>query len=98
MSALACEFDFACGRFEQTAEHLDRRRLARAVCAEQAIDFAVTDFEIDVLHGLEIAELFAQIISTDGDCLARSLAKLARLRKRRRARLAAEPAQERDER
>src|SRR5205085_3325124 len=98
MSAFACEFDFACGRFEQSAEHLDRRRLARAVCAEQTIDFAVTDFEIDVLHGLEVAKLFTQIGSADGDYVTLSFSKLARLWKRWRARFAAKPPQQRDER
>src|SRR5205085_10038258 len=98
MPALACEINFACGWFEQSAEHLDRRRLARAVCAEQAIDFAVADFEVDVLHGLEVAKLFAQIGCADGDYVTLSFSKLARLWKRRRARLAAKPTQQRDER
>src|SRR5205085_6562614 len=98
MSAFACEFDFACGRFEQSAEHLDRRRLARAVCAEQTIDFAVADFEIDALHRLEVAELFAQLGCADGDCVTRSCSKLARLWKRWRARFAAKPTQQGNER
>jgi hypothetical protein len=48
-------------RRHQAAQHLDRRGLAGAVGAEQAVDLAVADIEIDAFHGLEAAVDPAQV-------------------------------------
>ena len=60
-------FHLAGGRFEQAAEHLDGGGFARAVRAEQSVDFAVSHLEVDVLDGGEIAEALGEMLRADGD-------------------------------
>ena len=45
-------------RTQKAADHLDRRRLARAVGAEKAKDFAAAHIEVDVVHGDLVAKTF----------------------------------------
>src|SRR6202012_5781996 len=52
-------------RLGQRPEHVDLRRLARPVGAEEAEDLAGPDLEVDAADGLEVAEAFAEVF--DGD-------------------------------
>ena len=47
----------AARRCEQRAQHAHGGRLARAVGAEEAVDLAGRDVEVDAVHGLDVAEL-----------------------------------------
>jgi hypothetical protein len=49
-------------RRQQRRQHLDRRRLARAVRAEEGKDFAFRDVERHVVDGDDIAELLAKAV------------------------------------
>src|SRR3954452_17417511 len=49
-------------------EDLDRRRLARAVGAEQAEDLAERDLEVDAAHGVMVAVALVQVADEDGRC------------------------------
>src|SRR6185437_113568 len=53
-------------RLGQRAEHVDRRRLAGAVGAEEAEDLAGLDLEVHAFDGFEIAEAFAEVFDGDG--------------------------------
>ena len=46
----------ALGGFEQAIEHLDQRRLARAVLANEGVRLMRVNIEIDVIVGDEIAK------------------------------------------
>ncbi len=46
----------AAGRQQQRRQHPHGRRLAGAVGAEEAVDFALRDLEVDALHGPDLAE------------------------------------------
>ena len=48
--------DVAGGRLEQTVELVHQRRFARAVFAEDRVDFAFVDGEVDAVIGCKIAE------------------------------------------
>src|SRR5262249_5005748 len=63
----ACEMDIPAGRIEETAEHLDRRRLPGAVGAEQPVHFAVADLETDVVDGAERAEVLHELRGANPD-------------------------------
>ena len=52
----AVDADFPGRRWNQAAEHPQRRRLARAIRAEQSKDFARLHLECDVVHGGPAAE------------------------------------------
>ena len=56
-TSLSREFHRAGARFQKAAEHLNRGGFARAVRAEQAVDFAIPDIEADILHRRECAEM-----------------------------------------
>jgi hypothetical protein len=57
----------AARRRQQTAQHPDRRRLARAVGPEEAEDLAFFDRERNPVHGGKRAEALAQVPELDGD-------------------------------
>jgi hypothetical protein len=52
---------------EQAAQHPDRRGLARAVCAEEAEDLALTDRERDAVDRREGAEALGELPDLHGD-------------------------------
>jgi hypothetical protein len=54
-------------RREQRGEHADRRRLARAVGAEDAVDGAARDLEVDAVDGPGGAERLAEAVGLDGE-------------------------------
>jgi hypothetical protein len=54
---LPVEDHLARSRLVDAGEHVEERRLARAVRADQADDRATRDREVDVVHGDEAAEL-----------------------------------------
>ena len=56
--------DLAAGRREHAEQHLDQRRFAGAVFAEQRMDFARPDIEIDSVTGRECAEQFCQLANS----------------------------------
>src|SRR5689334_12742646 len=60
--------------FKQAAEHLDRRRLAGSVGAEESVDFAILDLQTDVVHRRKRAKRFDEIMSAN-----RSLAAQVRV-------------------
>src|SRR5581483_8374489 len=96
-AGFARERAFAGGGLDKTAEHLDGRGFAGAVGAEESVDFAVTYFEVHVLHGLKFAESLREISRTDGDVPGHPL--LGRLhRKDVNMRFVLVLAKERDER
>ena len=51
VGVVAQHADLAVGRADEIEQHVDRRRLARAVGAEKAVDFTLLDGEIEVLDG-----------------------------------------------
>ena len=54
-------------RVEQPADHRDRRRLARAVRAEQAVGLALVDLEADPADGLDRPVSLAQVAGAEHD-------------------------------
>src|SRR5262245_39722011 len=50
-ASFASEVYFSARRLEHPAEHLDGRRLARSVRAEQPVNLPVSDLQADPLHG-----------------------------------------------
>src|SRR4051812_42188383 len=48
--------DVAAVRFERAEQHLDQRRLAGTVLAEQRMDLAAADLEVDMIASLQRAE------------------------------------------
>src|SRR5262249_41142811 len=97
VAVFPCKHDFAAGRSNQPAENLYCSRLARAVGAEQAVDLAILDFDVDALNGLKFAECFAQIVSADRRLVARGSQMTASHGKFGRLRLAVHFTQDRDE-
>ncbi len=69
--------NFPLRRIEQAAEHFDRGRFARAVGAQQAVNFAVMDLQMEVLDGRERAELLGQMVGADGDLSSQFLVAVA---------------------
>ena len=61
----------AAGGSQQGGDHAQRRRLAGTVGAEQSVDDAGGELQIQVVNGGEGAEGPRQVIGTDGRCLAR---------------------------
>src|SRR5262249_51647051 len=55
----------AAGRRQESAEHLDRRRLAGAVRAEEAEDLPALDRHREIDHGVERPEAAAETIGGD---------------------------------
>src|SRR5690606_20820487 len=53
-------------RLEDPHEHADRRRLARAVRAEEGEDLPASDLEIEVAHRLEVAIALREARQADG--------------------------------
>src|SRR5436190_1490768 len=49
-------------RLEQSAQHANRRRLARAVRAEEAEDLSLADVERQMIDGDEVAEAPREIV------------------------------------
>ena len=66
---LALPADLAGGRLQRAVEDLDQRRLAGAVLAEERVDLAGLDGEVDVVVGAERGEVLG-----DADRLERRLA------------------------
>ena len=58
---LAREEDLAGGRLDGTGDALDQRRLAGAVGAEQAVDLAGPDVEVDALQRLDAGVLLDEV-------------------------------------
>jgi hypothetical protein len=56
----------AARRRQQGGEHADQRRLAGAVGAEHAEDFALADGEGDAVDGGEVAEALGEVVDLDG--------------------------------
>ena len=59
-------------RLEQPAEHPDRRRLARSVRAQEAVDARARDGQVDVVDRDELAETPREAARLDGRCIARA--------------------------
>ncbi len=59
---VAVELDHARRRLVDAREHVEERRLARAVRADQADDRLARDDEVDVVDGDEAAELLAHLL------------------------------------
>jgi hypothetical protein len=57
----AVDFERSAGRREQRRQHLDRRRLAGAVGAEEREDLALSDVERDVVDGRHLSVLLHQV-------------------------------------
>jgi len=55
----------AAGRLDEATEHVDGRRLARTVGAEQAEDFAGQYVEGDALDGFVVVERLAEIVGDE---------------------------------
>ncbi len=53
-------------RAQQGAEHADERRLAGAVRAEEPVDLARGDGEVDAVDGPVVAELASDVLGDDG--------------------------------
>ena len=53
------------GRQQQRGQHPHRRRLAGPVGAEEAVDFALLDLEVDALHGEHVVEGALQALHDD---------------------------------
>ena len=60
LTGLAVPADLAGIGFERAEQHLDQRRLAGAVLAEQRVDLALADCQIDIVAGLQRAEYLRQ--------------------------------------
>ena len=59
-------------RWQQTSEHLHRRRLAASVRAKKTKDLAAIDAEIDIVDGREVAEAAGKITGyNDGRAIGR---------------------------
>ena len=97
MAPLARELHLSARRIEQPAEHLDRRGLARAVGAEQAVDFAVAHLQRDVVHGAERPECLREIRRADRH-LSAQVVMIVAARKWRMRDLQPERMKPRDER
>src|SRR5262249_44965799 len=72
-AGLPRQLHLARGWSKESAPHLDRGGLARAVGAEQAVDLAVLDVNVDVLHSSEGPEVLREVRCTDGDASAEVL-------------------------
>jgi hypothetical protein len=66
---LALELDPAGRRLLEPADHPERRRLAAARRPEQAEELPVHHFEIDVIHGVHIAERLRYLDEPDVDSM-----------------------------
>ena len=66
-AAAAGQLNFTARGIEQAAQHLDGGGFARAVGAEQAVDFAVLHFHVEVSDRGERSELLGEIAGADGD-------------------------------
>ncbi len=62
---LAAELDLPGGRLVDAGEHVEERRLAGAVRADQAGDRAFGDREVDVVDGDEPAELLPEVLRSE---------------------------------
>jgi len=58
---LAAEPDGSAGRLVDLRQHIEDRRLAGAVGADQTVDLLILHFEVQVVHGGQAAEVNAQI-------------------------------------
>ena len=56
----------AAGRAAQSQDHVDRRRLARTVGAQEGDDFAGADGQVDTVDGGDVTEGLVQIGQSDG--------------------------------
>ena len=54
------EDDPSAGDRYDTADQIDRGALARAVGADQAEDLALFDFEVELVDGMDAAEMLAE--------------------------------------
>ena len=59
---LALEADRALARVEQAADRLERRRLARAVGADERDDLAPADLDRDALEGVDVAVVGVDVV------------------------------------
>ena len=62
---LAEQLDPSRGGQDQAEQHPDRRRLAGAVGAEEAVDVALADVEVDLVHGRDRPEPLGQPLGAD---------------------------------
>ena len=53
------------GRGEQPGQHLDRRRLARAVGPQEPVKRPALDGQVDAVHGAEVVEVPRQLVRFD---------------------------------
>ena len=74
----AFDLDAPRARLQHAERHVDRRRLARAVGAEQADDLARRHLEADVVDGLERAKGFAQALDEENGRVVGHRVSLAR--------------------
>ena len=65
LDLFAVDQDIAGGGLEQTVELVHQRRFARAVFAEDRVDFAFVDGEIDAVIGCKIAETLDNVAHFD---------------------------------
>ena len=73
-SRLPSKRTIARGRLVDAGEHVEERRLAGAVRADQADDRALRDGEVDVVHGDEAAELLPHLDGLEQVAVGRSRA------------------------
>src|SRR5258705_27316 len=64
-NGVSVDFRGALGRRDEAREDAHRRRLARAVRAEEPDDFAPSHFEADAVERAEISEALCQFIRID---------------------------------
>jgi len=67
----------AAGRLQQAAEHLDRRCLAGAVGAQQSVNLAVLDLNVDFFDRPKIAEALGQVLRIHGNLFAQIAMRMA---------------------
>jgi hypothetical protein len=64
------DLDRAAIRFVQAEHHVDRRRLARAVRAEQCHRLSRLDGDVDTANGFDRAPRFRQVVQLDAGAYA----------------------------
>src|SRR2546421_6824815 len=62
---LAIDPDFATVRADEPVKNVHQRALARAVLADQGMDFALPDFEVDVIVGEDAGKLLDDLVHGD---------------------------------
>jgi hypothetical protein len=62
---LACEHDPAGGRRVDAVDQVEQRRLARAIRADDRVDLALRDREVELRHGGDAAEALGQALDRE---------------------------------